>query len=57
MCIDAAILPPVALATILAGIARTLANEERVGITRGHQEVRAFMNWALKRLLEPAASV
>lgn len=45
--IDPAILPPIALTTILVAIARTLANEERVGITRGHQEVRAFVEWAL----------
>jgi AcrR family transcriptional regulator len=56
MRIDSAILPPVALATIVVAIARQLANEQRVGITRGHKEVRAFVTWALKHLLEPAAS-
>jgi TetR/AcrR family transcriptional regulator, regulator of autoinduction and epiphytic fitness len=50
---DPAILPPVALATILVAIARTLANEERVGITRGHKEVRAFVQWALNTLAQP----
>lgn len=48
--LDPAILPPVALATILTAVARTLTNEERVGITRGHQEVRDFVKWALARL-------
>lgn len=48
--IDPAILPPIALTTILVAIARTLANEERVGITRGHREVRAFVEWALAHL-------
>lgn len=48
--IDPAILPPIALTTILVAIARTLANEERVGITRGHQEVRTFVEWALTHL-------
>ena len=43
-------LSPVALTTILVAIARTLANEERVGITRGHDEVRAAVEWALSRL-------
>lgn len=44
------ILPPIALTTMLMAIARTLANEERVGITRGHREVRAFVAWALSKL-------
>ena len=48
--IEPQILPPIALTTILVAIARTLANEERVGITRGHQEVRTFVDWALARL-------
>lgn len=48
--IDRSVLPPVALATILVSIARTLANEERVGMTQGHAEVRAFMQWALERI-------
>jgi AcrR family transcriptional regulator len=48
--IDPAILPPIALTTILMAIARTLANEERVGITRGHDEVRAFVEWALANI-------
>jgi AcrR family transcriptional regulator len=48
--IDPAILPPIALTTILIAVARTLTNEERVGITQGHREVRAFMTWALTRL-------
>ena len=48
--IDSRILPPIALVTIVVAIARTLANEERVGITRGHAEVRGFVRWALKHL-------
>ncbi len=48
--IDPEVLPPIALTTILMAIARTLANEERVGITRGHHEVRTFIEWALIRL-------
>jgi AcrR family transcriptional regulator len=52
--IDPAVLPPVALATILAAVGRLLANEERVGITRGHAEVRAAVDWALAQLKAPA---
>lgn len=48
--IDSAVLSPVALTTLLVSIARTLANEERVGITRGHREVRSLVGWALARL-------
>lgn len=48
--VDPAVLPPVALTTILVAIGRLLANEERVGITEGHAEVRAFTEWALKAL-------
>jgi hypothetical protein len=33
-----------------------LANEERVGITRGHKEVRAVVDWALTHLLKPASA-
>jgi AcrR family transcriptional regulator len=44
------ILPPVALTTMLVAIARTLANEERVGINQGHREVRRFVEWALAHL-------
>jgi AcrR family transcriptional regulator len=51
--VDPEILPPIALTTILVAIARTLANEERVGITRGHKEVRAFVEWALSNLARP----
>lgn len=51
--IDPEILPPIALSTMLTAIARTLANEERVGITRGHKEVRTFVDWALANLRQP----
>lgn len=34
---------PLALGTILVAIGRLLANEERVGITSGHREVRALV--------------
>lgn len=46
--VDPAVLPPIALTTILVAVGRLLANEERVGITEGHAEVRAFTEWALK---------
>jgi AcrR family transcriptional regulator len=52
--LDPAILPPIALATILVAVGRLLTNEERVGITRGHAEVRAAIDWALAQLRAPA---
>jgi AcrR family transcriptional regulator len=45
-----AILPPIALATILVAVGRLLSSEERVGITQGHEEVRSFVEWSLKQL-------
>lgn len=48
-------LSPVALATMLIAIGRLLANEERVGITGGHNEVRQFVEWAIECLSKPAA--
>ena len=38
---------PIALATMILAVARTLANEERVGITQGHREVREFVEKVL----------
>jgi AcrR family transcriptional regulator len=52
--VEPSVLPPVALATILVAVGRLLANEERVGITRGHAEVRAAIDWALAQLRSPA---
>jgi hypothetical protein len=40
----------VALTTIIVAIGRLLANEERVWITAGHDEVRRFVEWGLNRL-------
>lgn len=52
--VDPAVLPPIALATVLVAVGRLLANEERVGITSGHEEVRKFISWALQKLAKPA---
>lgn len=48
--LDANLLPPVALATIVVAVTRTLKNEERVGISTGHDEVRAFCEHLLRNL-------
>jgi hypothetical protein len=44
------ILSPAALTNLLIAIGRFLANEERVGITSGHQDVRRFVEWAIGKL-------
>lgn len=41
------------LATLLMGVARTLVNEESIGITRGHDDVRVLVEWALGQLTGP----
>lgn len=43
LALGSAKVPPVALGTILVAIGRLLANEERVGITSGHAEVRKLV--------------
>jgi TetR/AcrR family transcriptional regulator, regulator of autoinduction and epiphytic fitness len=43
------ICPPVCMITLLTGVARTLVNEQSIGITRGHEEVRTFMDWAISQ--------
>ena len=48
------LLTPTALTTILVAVGRLLSNEERVGITKGHDDVRRFVDWALSGLTEPA---
>jgi AcrR family transcriptional regulator len=48
--VDPAVAPPIALATILVAVGRLLTNEERVGISSGHAEVRGAIDWALARL-------
>lgn len=54
--VDPGIMPPIALATILVAIGRLLSNEERVGITQGHNEVRLFVDWALGQITRPPDS-
>lgn len=51
-------IPAVALAAILVAIARLLANEERVGITCGHEEVRGLVEKLLGYLTnDPVAQL
>jgi len=42
--------PPVAISMLVAQIARSLCNESAVGVTLGHDELRAFMEYQLSAL-------
>ncbi|MEO3756861.1 TetR family transcriptional regulator [Mycobacterium sp. B14F4] len=55
--IDLNAYPPVAIAMIVAQIARSLANEVAVGVTQGHDELRALVDRQIEALTKPAATV
>lgn len=46
--------PPVAIAMLIAQTARSLCNEDAVGVTHGHDELRALVERQLGRLAPPA---
>ena len=46
--------PPVAVAMLITQTARSLCNESIVGVTQGHEELRAFVERQLGRLRAPA---
>lgn len=45
--------PPVAISILIAQTARNLCNESAVGVTRGHDEIRALIDRQLARLAPP----
>lgn len=45
--------PPVAVSMLIAQTARSLCNEDAVGVTRGHDELRALMERQLALLAAP----
>ncbi|MDD7811788.1 helix-turn-helix domain containing protein [Mycobacterium sp. CSUR Q5927] len=47
--------PPVAVAMLIAQTARSLCNEDAVGVTSGHDELRALVERQLGRLAAPPA--
>jgi AcrR family transcriptional regulator len=47
--VEAGICPPVGVAVVMVGIARALVMETALGISLGHAEVTAFVEWWLKR--------
>lgn len=48
--------PPVAVSMLIAQIARSLCNENAVGVSLGHDELRRFMAHLLKYLADPLRS-
>jgi TetR/AcrR family transcriptional regulator of autoinduction and epiphytic fitness len=46
--------PPVVISMLIAQIARTLGNEEAVGVTAGHEDMRAFVARHLGALAVPS---
>ncbi|WP_280827352.1 helix-turn-helix domain-containing protein [Mycobacterium sp. OTB74] len=53
--VDLVEFPPVVISMVIAQIARSLGNEEAVGVTAGHAELRAFIERRLAALT-PATS-
>lgn len=54
--IDLGEYPPVAISMLIAQVARSLCNESAVGVTQGHDELRAFVERQLSRLKAPTAA-
>ncbi|WP_099023591.1 TetR/AcrR family transcriptional regulator [Mycolicibacterium palauense] len=52
--VDLQAYPPVAVAMLIAQTARSLCNEDAVGVTLGHQELRDFVERQLQLLAESA---
>ena len=50
---DRSVCDPVALIVLLSGISRILVMEEAIGLTAGHAEVRALIDWLLQRVRRP----
>ena len=52
--IDLQSFPPVVLSMIMGSLARMVLHEQGLGITRGHDEARAFIEQCLDRFEMPA---
>ena len=52
--IDLQVFPPVVLSMIMGSLARMVLHEQGLGITRGHDEARAFIAQCLDRFEMPA---
>lgn len=54
--VDLAEYPPTAISILIAQTARNLCNESAVGVTQGHEELRALIDRELGRLAPPPAA-
>ena len=54
--IDLDAYPPVVISMLIAQIARSLCNEDAVGVTLGHDEMRRFVERQLDSLTKPSAA-
>lgn len=52
--LDRSVGDPLGLLVLLTGISRILVMEESVGVTAGHAETRALIEWLLARVVRPA---
>lgn len=48
--LDPSVCPPSGVSMLIAGISRSLIMEEALGISSGHAEAIAFVEWWLRRL-------
>lgn len=55
--VDLTAYPPVAISMVIAQIARSIGNEEAVGVTEGHEQLRALVARQIDALVIPAATV
>jgi TetR/AcrR family transcriptional regulator of autoinduction and epiphytic fitness len=54
--IDLEAYPPLVISMLIAQIARSLCNEDAVGVTLGHDEMRRFVERQLDALTEPSTA-
>ncbi len=52
--IDLEVFPPVVMSMIMGSLARMVLHEQGLGITRGHDQARAFIEQCLDRFEMPA---
>jgi AcrR family transcriptional regulator len=52
--IDLELFPPVVISMIMGGLARMVHHEQGLGITRGHDEAKAFIDRCLERFEMPS---
>ncbi|HLS79756.1 MAG TPA: helix-turn-helix domain-containing protein [Nocardia sp.] len=54
--VDTEAFPPVAMSMLLTGAARMICNESAVGMTQGHEELRAFVERFLEQYRMPTVA-